>query len=570
MTDLMIRPGSRPLSKEKYTSKCWDLVEYYIKGVMDGSVPAGKHIKLQVEQFINISKDSQFEFRPKLVDRIFDFFSYVNVKYKDSFVQFPMLGWQAFFLALLFGFYYKGTERRKVNEILLFIARKNSKTTFASAIILYGLLRDGVADPNTLLLAIGTAQGRIALRAAKSMIYHSPALMKRLLPQRNKIMPIDPANQGFCEVFSTVDPDRLEGYNPSMTIIDEVHGFDPEKIPEVYNAIIQGTGERANPLTILASTAGRNENTWFINKIDYYKAVLEGKIEDHSVAALIFQPDDGDDLTQLDTWAKANPSMDLIFDSYKLEQEFNKAKHSSSAMDMWYFLTKRVNIFYDEPDTWLKEEDVKKCFKPVDIKDFRGQPCMLAVDLSQTQDLTALSAVFEDKNKPKHLYVFTFFFMANDPNKIVRKNGFDLSKYMGTHVTMSETNRVDGNQIMDKVRELNANFDVKKFLYDPLGAPYFVADIQKELGIYVEPYRQTAMHFNVPLNFIEDMVSTEDITFQENPVMEWNIGNVVIEAKDSNQNKKINKNRKKDSVDGIVSAAMAIGGFLNYYYPILS
>lgn len=568
--DLMIKPGATPLPKQVFIDKCWDLVDTYLQGVEDGSIIAGAYIKKQVQQFKENVKDDRFEYQVDKVDQVFGFFSYVNVKYHDKYEQWPMLGWQAFFLALVFGFYYKDTDRRKVNEILLLIARKNAKTTFASGIILYGLLKDGVADPNTLLLAIGTAQGRIALRAAKSMIFHSPALLKRLRPQRNKIMPVDDANQGFCEVFSTADPDRLEGYNPSMTIIDEVHGFDPEKIPDVYNAIIQGTGERSNPLTILASTAGRNENEWFINKIDYYKAVLDKRIKDDSVAALIYQPDEGDDLTLRDTWRKANPSVDLVFPMYKLMQEFIKAKNSVAAIDMWYFLTKRVNIFYDEPDTWINSDDLHKVFKPLDIKDFMGKPCMLAIDLSQTQDLTALSVVFEDEIKEKHLYVFTYFFMADDPAKIIRKNGFDMTPYIGKEVMMSETNRVDGHQIMDKVRELNDNFEITKFMYDPLGAPYFIADVQKDMGIYVEPYRQTAMHFNVPINFIEDKVAIEDITFQENDVLEWNFGNVVITAKDSNQNKKIDKNKKKDAVDGAVATAMAIGGHLNYYYPILS
>jgi len=371
-------------------------------------------------------------------------------------------------------------------------------------------------------------------------------------------------------VLSTSDPDRLEGYNPSMTIIDEVHGFDPEKIPEVYNAIIQGTGERANPLTILASTAGKNENVWFIDKINYYKSVLDKKVDDPNVAGMIYQPDEGDDLSKRATWAKANPSMDLIFDGYKLDQEYYKAKNTASQDDMWYFLTKRANIFYDEPNNWLKPDQLHKCFKPLDITTFKGRPCILSLDLSHSKDLTALSVIFEDKDIQKHFYLFTYYFMANEPGNIIRKNGFDLTKYIedGT-IQVSDSNLVDGQQVMEKIREIKQYFGVEKLLYDPFGAPYFIADIQAEMNIYVEPFKQSAMNFNVPINFIEDKVAVEGITFATNPVLEWNFSNVVITQRDSNMNKKMDKSKKREAIDGAISTAMCIGGWLDYHYPIL-
>jgi len=51
-------------------------------------------------------------------------------------------------------------------------------------------------------------------------------------------------------------------------------------------------------------------------------------------------------------------------------------------------------------------------------------------------------------------------------------------------------------------------------------------------------------------------------------VLRWNFENVVIRAMDSNDNLKIDKKKKKDAVDLVVAATMAVGGYIEYTNPI--
>jgi len=554
------------MTSDEYVSHCWNLCDQFIK---EDSKSFGKYIQLQVEKFKEWVNDPRYEFRTEEVDRVYRFFSYLNiyVESRRSYVQFPIISWQSFLLALIFGFYRVEDGRRKHTESLLFIARKNSKTSFSTAIVLYCFLKDNVLEPQSMLLAINQKQAGNALRYAKGIIYHSPALLKRLIPLRYKIVSKDIKSQGFIEIFSPIDPNRLESYSPSCCILDECHGFDSDKIEDVYNALKSGTGARENPLLLLASTAGTQDNLWFQEQVQYYKDVLSGNIDDDTICGLLFQPNPGMDLTSEETWKMANPSWKYIKPLLSdLRNNFIKAKNSASARAWFHFATRRINIFLEEPNDWLKPEKLDECFKPLNIEDFKDQECFLGVDLSITSDLSALAQVF---HKDGVYYVFVYFFMANNPSKLNRKGSFDLKKYVDSGlIHLSDTGVVDYKALIEKVEEIDRDFRVVKLLYDRYNAPFVISEIQEKTNTYCEDFAQTPAKFNAPLKYMQDLVEDKKIVFDFNPVLRWNFSNVVVRPMDSNENIKIDKKKKKEAVDGVVAAAQALGGWMSYLNPL--
>ena len=557
---------STTMTSDEYVSHCWNLCDQFIK---EDSKSFGKYIQLQVEKFKEWVNDPRYEFRTEEVDRVYRFFSYLNiyVESRRSYVQFPIISWQSFLLALIFGFYRVEDGRRKHTESLLFIARKNSKTSFSTAIVLYCFLKDNVLEPQSMLLAINQKQAGNALRYAKGIIYHSPALLKRLIPLRYKIVSKDIKSQGFIEIFSPIDPNRLESYSPSCCILDECHGFDSDKIEDVYNALKSGTGARENPLLLLASTAGTQDNLWFQEQVQYYKDVLSGNIDDDTICGLLFQPNPGMDLTSEETWKMANPSWKYIKPLLSdLRNNFIKAKNSASARAWFHFATRRINIFLEEPNDWLKPEKLDECFKPLNIEDFKDQECFLGVDLSITSDLSALAQVF---HKDGVYYVFVYFFMANNPSKLNRKGSFDLKKYVDSGlIHLSDTGVVDYKALIEKVEEIDRDFRVVKLLYDRYNAPFVISEIQEKTNTYCEDFAQTPAKFNAPLKYMQDLVEDKKIVFDFNPVLRWNFSNVVVRPMDSNENIKIDKKKKKEAVDGVVAVAQSLGGWMSYLNPL--
>lgn len=545
------------LDPQAYTDACWDKVKDYIEGVEEGTIVVGAYIRKVVKRYTNMVNDDKYLYRTEKVDKVFRFFSYLNIESKNRYTQFPMLPWQCFVLAFVFGFYHKqDKEKRVFREVLLFLSRKSGKTAFAAAIQLYGMLADGVVNPQSLLLANTTKQASIALNYAKDMIVHSPALKRRLMGQRNRIIFSDREKQGFCEVFSGVDPGRLDGFSPSMSILDETHNWDDNTI---YAVVKTGIGARTNPLLMMVTTAGDKNNGFLIDYLRYHKSVLDGQIEDNASLAFIYQLDETDDLTDTSKWAKANPSLGHINNLEDLITTYQQAKHSYS--DRYAFVTKHLNLFWDTPDTWIPQDVLRTRFIEFEESMLHGMDAYVGIDLSKSSDLTSVVVVVPVDDQ---MYVIPYFYMADRDENVIRKNGKDLSEWIEEGwIKKCETKTVDMDLVFDDILEISRKFNIVTLSYDPYNSPTLVSRLQ-EAGINCERFAQTAARFNAPLKMIEDIVYNKK-AFIKNPVLLWNFSNVVLYV-DQNANIKIIKNKQVDSVDGVVAFAEAVGAYLDATY----
>ena len=551
------------LTSQEYCDNAWGLVEEYITGVTDGSIICGKWIKLAVQRYKRMLNDPRFFYRVEKVDRLFKFFSYINIENKNTYVQMPLLSWQAFTLAFVFGFYEADNhEKRVIRELFCFVARKSGKTAFASSILLYGMLGDGVINPTSLLLANTTQQASVCLNYAKDIINHSPDLFKRLKIHRNKIVFADDRKQGFAQIFSTIESTRLEGYGSSLTIADEIHAWPNAN---VMNAIRTGQGARLNPLIISISTAGSNEFGFCKEYLLRHQNTLEGNINDEHILGMLYMPDSTDDLSNPEIWIKSNPSLHVVNSLEDLKIQFEQSKYSYA--DKYFFLTKNLNIFLDSADVWIPQDDLAPHFKKLNIEDYYGRDVYIGVDLSSTVDLTGIVLLFTPTEDDPMYTAYPIFYMADRPNNMIRKNGKDLSPWIKRgHIIKCDGKVIDLDQIYEKLIELSTKFNIISISYDKYNSPQLIARLQEQ-GISCNNIEQNARRFNAPMKIIETYVYEDKIQFFDNPCLLYMFSNVVIYI-DSNNNIKPMKNRNNDSTDGVVALAMAVAGFIDSKYGI--
>jgi len=543
------------LTSSEYVDRCNEYAEIYIEGVNSGDIITGKYIKKLVKKYNDHLNNENYIFRQEKVNKVFAFFSFLNIQHKNQYVQFPMLPWQCFFISFIFGFYYaKDNEKRLVREALLFIARKSGKTALSAAIQLYGMLGDGVAVPQSLLLANTAQQSSVALNFAKDMVVHTPALRERLIGQRSRIIFKDFEKQGFCQIFSTVDPARLEGMSPSMCICDEVHNWDDNSI---YAAIKTGIGARVNPLILIITTAGKKNNGFCNELLKYHKNILDENIKEDTVVGFIYQPDDEDNLNDTDTWIKANPSLSIINSLEDLETAYKQAQYSYR--DKYAFLTKNLNIFVDTPDIWVPEEYLLPLFdNDFDETKLYGKDVYIGMDLSKNTDLSSIVMYIPDASTS---YAIPYFWMADMEGNVIRSNGRDLSNWIfDKWITKCKSKTIDLDLIYDKIVEISNNFNIISIQYDPYNTPVLISRL-KEYGFNCELFKQNASKFNAPMKMLEEMIYNKKITMK-NPALLWNFANIVLWIEPGNANIKIVKNKQNDSVDGCVALAMAIGGWV--------
>jgi len=542
------------MTREEYIKDCWLKAQQYIEGVYNDKIVVNKWITMAIQRHVDDLNRDDLVYDSERIERVFSFFYFLFLTPKK---RFELLPYQAFIIVSLFGF-YRLDGSRKYKYAFFWLARKNGKTTFSAALQLYFMIADGEWNPQSILVASTKNQASIALNAASELIQHSPALKKRLEffgPQdsRNRIVFKDKKKAGFCKSFAPF-AERLDGYHPSGAILDEVHTYNDYSL---FNVIKSGVGGRENPMILLISTAGFNLDSICFDLVKSGKTQLENPdLRDDSFFYLLYTLDDGDDVDNPECWVKANPALDEIVTMEYLLNEFNQVK--LLPVQKPNFLTKHLNIFTEEPSVWVPKEVLVKYFKDLNIDDFEGMDCYIGADFSKVKDFSALTLTFEREG---HLYSFPYFFFANSDVEITWRNKYSLKGWVERgFIIQGDKPTIDYDLIYNYVKQWNEKFNIVQFNFDPYNKREIIPKLIQDLGLNCKEFRQTAVAFNDPIKLLETKVYNEEITFQNNPVLLWNFGNIVLYM-DGNANVKFMKNKNNDPIDGAVATGMSIGAW---------
>ena len=188
-----------------------------------------------------------------------------------------------FIIYNLVGFKLAGTNILRFHEALIFIPRKNIKTSFAAA--------------------LSWALSMLFRRSGSKMYIASAALMQSLesfnfLSYNVKRMGEDAKDGGCIKIIDNnnehslsadlgdgsffiralaANPDSQDSLNCNLAICDEIHAF---KQPKQYNLFKEAMKAYTNKLLIGISTAGDNEQAFLGQRLKYCRKVLDGTITD--------------------------------------------------------------------------------------------------------------------------------------------------------------------------------------------------------------------------------------------------------------------------------------------------
>ena len=537
------------MNQKAYIKHANKIADKYAKDVLIGRIVANKLIKLTVKRYNKDVKLKRWVKDQAKVDRVYRFFSYLNINIKNKYSQFELMPYQAFIIKNLFLFYHKNGDRR-FRYFFLYIARKNGKTVFASALNLYFLIADNVTDPQVLLLASTREQAAIALEYSKNIVLNSPAL-KKVKRQRYKLTYSHGESTGFMKTLAS-NAGRLDGYSPCSAILDEVHAYPNA---DLFNVIKSAILAEENPLISLITTAGFNIESLAHELLESSKIILNGTQKDESFLPFLYTLDENDDYNDSKVWAKSNPAIGTIIKKKDLQIEYNSTKIRPSELPN--FLTKHMNVFTDSVGSWIEEAVLNKAFYKPDY-DLTGLKCYGGLDLSSTKDLCNFTLLFDIDG---FFVVKTYFFFVNNPEKTIRKAGLNLSPWINAgHIVQMETKTLDYDLLLNYIQLAAMEYNIYSIDYDPFNSALIVPKIN-EMGINTNPFVQSAAVFNFPLKYLEKQLYDENICMSDNPVLKWNMRNIVL-YQDGNGNIKIMKNKSNDSVDGSVSLGMAFRGWI--------
>lgn len=521
------------------------LTTEYAQQVVDGKIIAGEYVIKECQRHLDFlaRDDHDWVFDETLAYRPINFIERFCEPTKGDFDQLVMQGWQHFVLGSLYGWVHKETRLRRFKEGLIFVARKNGKSTLVSGQSIFGASKDGERGADVILLANSMKQvKRTIFDETKKMIKKSKALSTRYRPLRDVIY--------FDKTDSSIEPqasdsEKLDGLNTHLGIFDEIHEFKDYKLISVIKNSRQA---RKQPLLEYITTAGAQLDGPLVKMVEQGKDVLDGLFDDERTFYFLASLDDDDDINDSKNWIKANPNLGISIDLEEMEEDWRLAKRDPE--ERADFITKRLNIFANNSEmAFLDLKTIKKNSKVIDFSTLRGKTGVGGYDLSNTEDFTAANIEFplEDGS----IAVLSHTWVPEEKTKFDNeKIPFKAWEESG-HLTIVPGVHIDHELVMEWFEEMAEKYNIEVVAYDPANAYRLNIDM-KNKGFKTQVVRQGAITLSPVLKDIKTMFREGQVIHNNNPVLNWYFKNVRL-VKDRNGNLLPSKQNRYRKIDGFAA-----------------
>lgn len=281
-----------------------------------------------------------------------------------------LMRWQKAIVRALF-------DRPRPRQGLVSIARGNGKSTLAAAVALYGLFADPDVEGSASVLCMASTerQARIVFNTARRMIELNPALLEQVQIFQDRVLV--PETDSVMEPLPAI-ADALQGYNPTLAIVDELH-VTPS---DVWAAMLLAGGKRKQSLVLAISTPAGDQTgaMWELVQLGRQGA-------DPSLFFREFAAPEGCELDDEAAWLEANPAMGPggFLHLHGLRDSLGKTTEAN-------FRRYRLGQWAQHDDAWMPKPLWDSCLD-TDRELQPGEKVVLGFDGSSTGDSTALVAV---------------------------------------------------------------------------------------------------------------------------------------------------------------------------------
>lgn len=540
-------------------------IEKYYGEIQTGRVVVSDKIRRTYKHLVEKmhDPDCQYKYDDKKAQYVIDFIQAFCKHSKGKWGGKPLLLelWQKAATAALFGFVDKKTGLREYRQMILIVARKNGKSTWAAGMALYLLVADGEAGPEIYSAATKKDQAKIIWTEVKRMIKKSPALNKHL---KCLVSSIKCAfNEGTFEPLGS-DSDKLDGLNVHGALIDELHAI---KDKNLYDVLVDGMTARDQPLCIITTTAGTVRDNIFDLKYEECQRIIDGYddpegYKDETILPLVYELDKREEWTDATAWQKANPALGTVKNQQQLAQKVWQAKNNPLMVKN--LLCKDFNVRETGGDSYFTFEQLNN-EAVFDMHALHPRYGIGGFDLSDTTDLTCATLLFNLPNDPV-TYVKQMYWIPEELfDRRVKEDNvpYDIWYERG-FVRKSPGFRIDYRLILQWFQEMQDKYDCYLFKcgYDRWSASYLVKDMENTFGeTTMLPVAQGKKTLSGPMKKLGTELTAKTINYGNNPVLKWCMTNVAIDV-DRNDNiqpcKTSNPRKRIDGFASLLDAYVAL------------
>ena len=464
---------------------------------------------------------------------------------------------QYFQFASIFAFWVG--DKRVVREVVLYVPRKFSKTTSTASLAIYDLLY-GDANAESYTGANSSDQAKKCFDVIRNCVRKLDPKERRYAINEQTVKSKRKDRTAFAQCL-TANARTKDGLNASTVIMDE---FSQARSSELLTVLTTSMGVRDNPLTAIITTASDVFDGPFYEMLQGYKSVLLGEYEDDSVFAHIFEPDLDDEEDAETTWLKVHPHLGITVSLEFYRQEYKNAVRNGSEA-MLAFRTKLLNLYAEnEQRSWISSTLARHISKPMAIDGIKGRPdAMVAIDLSESDDFSALTMGMYDAAQKNFYFHTAYFFPAGalpgHPNEKLYRTWAERG-----FLILTDGDVIDYRRIVEYVLWLNQFVRILGIGYDPWKSQEVINMLAASgAGNVIKGIRQTYGTFTAPVESFEHGAKTGHIFINDNPINAYCFGNAVLDS-DRLENCKPVKRKQTQKIDGVITTLMCMRLFIDY------
>ena len=534
--------------------------EYCKKSIELETTP--KYVKLQMKDFINIcdGKDEKYKLSESKLEQLNKILKILimpkGLKAGQTLYE-CTTGYQwLFYTAILCVVHKDNPNKRKYETGVLEICRKNFKTyTIATLFIILF-----ITEPKFSKFYSVAPDGQLSKEvksAIEETIKSSPLIYEYKGDKRFKMLrdyiKFNPKESVYTPLSYTTS--TADGKLPNVFIADEVGALP---VNYMIEAMRSGQLNILNKLGFIISTKYPTIDNPFEDEVSYSKKVLDGIIKDETRFALLYEPDNPKNWENDDLVLKqGNP---VALEIPEIWEDLLKKRAYAIAVESARenFVTKHCNIIYSgsNSETYIQVSDVQKC--KVSNIDWNGRVVYLGLDLSQTNDNTAIGMVSVDDDNNILFDAIAFI----PEGRLEEKNAYEKIDYRAFIRAMKciacGDRVIDYGVVEDFIMNIENKYgvQVQAIGYDRFNCMSTAQKLERA-GYNTVEIRQHSSTLHSPTKLLKEKILSGEAKYTENKLLEINFQNAKC-TYDTNKNLYVNKKKSNGKVDEIVAIINAM------------
>ncbi len=440
---------------------------------------------------------------------------------------------------------------RRVRTGLMSVARGQGKTVLAALLTLCHLCGPEAERRGECYSAAATKeQASLIFAEMEAVILETPWMDERLNIQqfRNRI---EDSVTGSKYRALASDGKAVHGTASSFIVCDELAQW---KKRELFDVLRTSMGKRKEPLMLAIGTQSPHPENIMSELVDEANRINSGEVEDPSFHGVVYAVPEDADPYDPDNWPLANPAIGVFVSAEQIADEAKRAQRMPTFEPA--FLNLHCNMRVDAEPKAINPKEWDACGAPVDPEALRGQRCYGGLDLSSTRDLSALVLYFPDSGA-----VLPFFWCPKAglalkeeqdrvPYRTWAKQGF---------IEPTPGKAIDKRYIAHRLAEIVSTYDVRAIAFDRHAIEDLTVILDGEgVAAPLEAYGQGFISMAPAIDAFEIRLLEGELAHGMHPVLRWNASNLIFDT-DPAGNRKPNKARSIDRIDGLAALIMACG-----------